>query len=229
MNGKQIRQIGLNVCGLKVREADGEKASRVIEGYASVFGQRSVNLTPWSERREVYEVMEPGSIDEALIKSSDVVLTAFHNNEKIMGRSVNGEGTLKMSVDTKGLRIECELPETRTADDILELIKRGDITGMSFAYTCDESDSENGVSYEKTSEVGKNGREVWIRHVKKCNGLYDVTIAGHPAYPQTEVGLREAGEAMLKALPEDEPKKEAPKTSAHIAREIAEAVRLYQD
>lgn len=205
---KQLRNIQLAVSGLHIREAaEGEEQSRTIEGHACVFGQRSVNLVPWSSYREVYEVMEPGCITDELLRSSDVVLTAFHNNELILGRSTNGEGTLKLSLDERGLLIRCELPHTQTADDMLELIKRGDISGMSFAYTADEEDTENGVSYERMEEKSEDGKDVWVRHVKRVSGLYDVTIAGHPAYPQADIAQREAGEGILKKI--DEPIKAA--------------------
>jgi hypothetical protein len=80
-------------------------------------------------------------------------------------------------------------------------MKRGDITGMSFAFEDDWEDSENGVSYEKTNDI-EDGKEVWLRHVKKITGLYDVAIVTHPAYEQTTVGLREASEAIDKAIEE---------------------------
>jgi HK97 family phage prohead protease len=237
--GKITREIGLELCGLRLREAEGEQESRVIEGHAAVFGQRSVNLVPWSLLREVYEVLEPGSIDNELISRSDVVLTAYHNNEKILGRSVNGKGTLELSIDDKGLAIRCELPNTRTADEMLELIKRGDVTGMSFAYTADEEDNENGVSYENTGKKSAEGKDIWIRHVKKCNGLYDVTIAGHPAYPQTDVKQREVGEEMLKridaeavppstgkAMPQSTEAAQSTGNSAQVVREIREALEF---
>lgn len=185
------RQINLQLSGLKVREAEDGGESRVIEGHAVVFGQRSVNLTPWSDYREVYEIMEAGCITEQLIRESDIVLTAFHDNSKIMGRSVNGKGTLACGIDGKGMWVRCELAKTRDADDMLELIRRGDITGMSFCYTCDEADTESGVSYERMAEKTKDGKEVWLRHVKRCTGLYDVTIAGHPAYQGTSVSNRD--------------------------------------
>lgn len=212
------RNIDLELCGLHVRETEVEGVeSRTIEGHACVFGQRSVNLVPWSSYREVYEVMEPGCMDDQLIRSSDVVLTSFHNNENIMGRSYMGKGTLQLSLDARGLLVRCELPRTSVADDILELIRRGDITGMSFAYTADEEDSTNGVSYER---VGKSqeGKEVWIRHVKKVTGLYDVTIAGHPAYPQTDIANREVGEAILEAI--DAPNREEEERIRKRIREI---------
>ena len=193
---KVERQIDFQLCGLQVREAEDGKKSRTIVGHAVVFGVRSVNLVPWSSYREIYEIMEPGSITQELVNRSDVVLTAFHDNHIILGRWRMGRGTLKLTIDQKGLRCECKLAETATADELLTSIERGDITGMSFAYTADEEDSENGVSYEKTNET-HDGKEVWLRHVKRVNGLYDVTIAGHPAYEQTDVAQREICQGIL--------------------------------
>ena len=188
---KLKRQIDFQVSGLHIREAEGEKKGRTIEGHAVVFGVRSVNLTPWSSDREVYEIMEPGCITQDLLMRSDVVLTAFHDDTAILGRWRQGAGTLKLSIDERGLRIECTLAETARADELLSAIERGDISGMSFAFRADEEDNENGVSYEKTAERTADNKIVWLRRVKKVTDLLDVTIAGHPAYPQTDVAQRE--------------------------------------
>jgi len=197
MNNKKLnRQIDLQVSGLHVREAEGQERSRTIQGYAVVFGQRSVNLVPWSSYREVYEVMEPGCITDQLLNRSDVVLTAFHDNTAILGRWRQGKGTLSLSLDRRGMPIECTLAETERANELLSGIERGDISGMSFAFTADEEDSENGVSYEKLDTRSADGKEVWLRHVKRVTGLYDVTIAGHPAYPQTTVAQREVDDFL---------------------------------
>ena len=196
MDKKLKRQIDLQVSELHVREAaEGEK-SRTVEGYAMLFGVRSVNLTPWSSTREVYEIMEPGCLTADLLNRSDVVLTAFHNNQMILGRWRQGKGTLSLEIDQRGLKIRCTLAETATADELLCAIERGDISGMSFAFTADEEDNENGVSYERTAEQTADGKEVWLRHVKKVTGLYDVTIAGHPAYEQTTIEAREVDEFL---------------------------------
>lgn len=200
------REINLQVSGLHVREAEGEK-SRTIAGHAVVFGVRSVNLTPWSSEREVYEIMEPGCITQDLLMRSDVVLTAFHDNTAILGRWREGKGTLRLMLDERGLMMECELAQTARADELLTAIERGDISGMSFAFVADEEDSENGVSYEKTDERTADGKTVWLRRVKKVTGLYDVTIAGHPAYPQTDIAQREAEQFFDAHLPADEPEK----------------------
>ena len=196
MDKKLKREINLQVSGLCVREAEDGQKSRTVEGYAVVFGVRSVNLTPWSSDREVYEIMEPESITQDLLSRSDVVLTAFHNNQMILGRWRMGKGTLTLELDQRGLKIRCTLAETATADELLAAIERGDITGMSFAFTADEEDNVNGVVYEKTSERAASGKVVWLRHVKKVTGLYDVTIAGHPAYEQTTVDTREVDEFL---------------------------------
>lgn len=236
MDKKLKREINLQVSGLCVREAEDGQKSRTVEGYAVVFGVRSVNLTPWSSDREVYEIMEPESITQDLLSRSDVVLTAFHNNQMILGRWRMGKGTLTLELDQRGLKIRCTLAETATADELLAAIERGDITGMSFAFTADEEDNVNGVVYEKTGERAASGKVIWLRHVKKVTGLYDVTIAGHPAYEQTTIEARElndALEAKLRACDDDEAKRaeeeakkkadeEAKAKEEQEARELAE-------
>lgn len=224
---KQTRFIPIETCGLQLREPqEGQTESREIEGRPIVFGVRSVNLTPWSSTRKVYEVLEPGCISRELLQRSDVVLNLNHNSDvvNVLGRYRNNpeRDTLKLEMRGDGIDCRCELPKTNNANDTLELIKRGDITGMSFAFSDDYEDTENGVSYERTNDV-EDGKEVWLRHVKRINGLFDVSIVTHPAYEQTTVGTREASEAIDKAIEEqlkrecgndDEAKKKAEEEEA---------------
>lgn len=217
---KNQRQIELQVSGLHVREVEGEP-SRTIEGHAVVFGVRSVNLTPWSQYREVYEVMERGCISTELLNRSDVVLTAFHDNTAILGRWRMGKGTLGLELDVRGLKMNCTLANTERANELLSAIERGDISGMSFAFTADEEDTENGVSYEKLDERSDDGKEVWLRHVKRVTGLYDVTIAGHPAYPQTDLAMREIDEFFDEKLGHIETEEERQQREASEAEEKA--------
>ena len=107
--------------------------------------------------------------------------------------------TLTLELRGDGIDCRCDLPETNNANDALELIRRGDINGMSFAFEDDWEDTENGVSYERTNDV-EDGKEVWLRHVKKITGLYDVAIVTHPAYEQTSVGMREASDRIDAAI-----------------------------
>ena len=200
---KQTRFIPIGVCGLRVREAGEGEQSRTIEGTPIVFGVRSVNLTPWSETRAVYEVLEKGCITPELLQRSDVILNLNHSNmvPDVLGRFRNTDkDTLHLTLNEDNMECRCEMPHTNNADDTLELMQRGDITGMSFAFSDDYQDSENGVSYERTEERTADGKEVWLRHVKRITGLYDVSIVTHPAYEQTNVGTREASDEIDKAI-----------------------------
>ena len=208
---KQVRFVPNDLCGLQVREDENGQQSRVVQGRAIVFGQRSVNLTPWSSTRVVFEVLEPGCITQELLNRSDVVYNLNHNSNvvNVLGRFRNSEkDTLKLRLAADGVYNECDLPNTNNANDALELIKRGDINGQSFAFEDDYEDTENGVSYERTNET-IDGKEVWIRHVKRIIGLYDVSIVTHPAYEQTSVTTRENSEAIDKAI-EEQLKREQP-------------------
>lgn len=199
---KRQRFIPIGVCGLRVREAGEGEQSRTIEGTPIVFGVRSVNLTPWSESRVVYEVLERGCITPELLQRSDVILNLNHSNmvPDVLGRFRNTDkDTLQLTLNEDNMECRCDMPRTNNANDTLELMRRGDITGMSFAFSDDYQDSENGVSYERTNET-IDGKEVWLRHVKRITGLYDVSIVTHPAYEQTSVGTREASDEIDKAI-----------------------------
>ena len=208
---KQVRFFPNDLCGLQVREDENGQQSREVNGRAIVFGVRSVNLTPWSSTRVVYEVLEPGCLTQELINRSDVIYNLNHNSSvlNVLGRFRNSEkDTLKLELRADGVYNSCELPQTTAANDALELIKRGDINGQSFAFEDDYEDTENGVSYERTNET-IDGKEVWIRHVKRIIGLYDVSIVTHPAYEQTSVATREQSDAIDKAI-EAQLKREQP-------------------
>jgi len=199
---KQVRFIPIEACGLKLREGEDGQPSRIVEGRAIVFGVRSRNLTPWSSSRVVYEVLEPGCITNEMLTRQDVVYNLNHSNKvtDILGRYRNSDAdTLKLTLRGDGVDNRCELPNTSAANDTLELLKRGDITGQSFAFEDDWEDTENGVSYERTNDT-ENGKEVWIRHVKRITALYDVSIVTHPAYEQTSVATREQGDRINDAI-----------------------------
>ena len=202
---KQVRFVPIEDCQLQVREPqEGEQESRTVVGMPIVYGVRSVNLTPWSEDREVYEVLEAGFITPELLQRSDVILNLNHSTKvpDVLGRYRNSErDTLSLDLVPQGMKCRCTFPHTNNANDTLELMKRGDITGMSFAFTDDPHNRES-VILERTAEVSAAGKEIWIRRVKRATGFYDVAIVTHPAYEQTMVGTREFGEAILREIDE---------------------------
>jgi len=113
---KQTRFIPTNDCGLQLREPqEGQQESREIEGRPIVFGVRSVNLTPWSSTRKVYEILEPGCISRELLAKSDVILNLNHSNmvPDVLGRFRNSDkDTLSLELRGDGIDCRCDLPHT---------------------------------------------------------------------------------------------------------------------
>jgi HK97 family phage prohead protease len=105
-----------------------------------------------------------------------------------------GSGTLTLSVDERGLRYEFDAPNTTAGNDLLEMLKRGDVSQSSFAFT---------VKDEKWDEVKA---EMPIRTITKVKRLYDVSPVTYPAYPDTTVAKRSLDAAKKQEQPE--PKEE---------------------
>lgn len=159
--------------------------SRHIEGYAIVFNSLSNDLGGFRE------IIEPTAITDELIKNSDIVCLKNHNiKEGILARSYHGRGSLKLEIDEHGLHYSFDAPHTQFGDEVLEMVKRGDIAKCSFAFVCGE---DNWTKDE-------NGE--YIRRVKKIKNLYDVSLVYHPAYEETEAIADTRGLDELKAQEE---------------------------
>lgn len=201
---KQTRFIPIEDCGLQIRETEfGQGKSRTVVGRPVMFGVRSVNLTPWSDTRVVYEILEPNCITQELINSSNVVYNNNHSNDisDMIGRCVNGKGTLSLVLRENYMESSCDYPNTTVANDTLEHIRLGNVYGMSFAFDDRNANGEENVTYERTNET-VDGKEVWLRHVWLITKLFDVANVTHPAYEQTSVATREMSEAIDKAIEE---------------------------
>ena len=160
--------------------------SRHIEGYAIVFNSLSNDLGGFRE------IIEPTAIDDELIKNSDIVCLKNHNIKLgILARSYHGRGSLKLEIDEHGLHYSFDAPHTQFGDEVLEMVKRGDIAKCSFAFVCGED------VWDKDEKTGE-----YIRRVKKIKNLYDVSLVYHPAYEETEAIADTRGLDELKAQEE---------------------------
>lgn len=194
---------------LHVREsAEGEAPSRTITGYAILFNVPSAPL--WSdEDSEAREVIAPEAVTKDVLDAQDIKMTMFHDRQLILGRSNKGGGTLSYTVDDKGVAFEFDAPNTVDGDKALELVRRGDISGCSFAFTTHYYDSD---FVERQSEVAPNGVNKITYRVKAVTGIYDFTLAADPYYPDTSVEAREfAKELKREQTPEPDPKQEEEK------------------
>lgn len=145
---------------------------RMVEGYALLFDTRSQDLGGF------VEVIDKGAL-EGVIERSDIFALLNHNdNRGILARSKQGTGSLILDIDNTGLRYMFEAPKTALGDELLEYLKRGDITGSSFAFSTDEDEWE---------EL-EDGRQ--LRRIKKFERIYDVSPVWNPAYLDTSVAMR---------------------------------------
>lgn len=174
--------------GLHIREAaEGEEPSRTIIGYAILFNVPSAPL--WSdEDSEAREMIAPEAVTKEFLDAQDIKMTMFHDNHSLLARSNKGDGTLSYTVDDKGVMFEFSAPNTVDGDKALELVRRGDISGCSFAFTTHYFDSD---FVERQSKVAANGVNNITYRVKAITGIYDFTLAANPYYPDTSVEVRE--------------------------------------
>lgn len=157
--------------------------SRKVEGYGIVFNKRSLDLGGF------VEVIEPGAV-EGVIERSDVLALLNHDvNKGLLARSIEGEGSLKLVADKKGVKYSFEAPNFDLGNELVEGIKRGDIKGSSFAFSL-PSDKSWG-KWDKT-EDGKD-----LRIIKKFDQIYDMSPCYREAYPDTSVALRSLEEKNI--------------------------------
>ena len=93
-------------------------------------------------------------------------------------------------MDETGLKYRFEAPDTALGNELLEGLKRGDISTSSFAFTIDSD------KWEKRTD-GK-----YLRRITKFKELFDVSPVYKEAYPDTSVACRKMQELDTEELKE---------------------------
>jgi len=214
---REVKRVLCTVSDLRVREAaEGEAQSRTIIGYAILFGVPSAPLYSYDDE-EAREVISAGAVTKELLDGCDIKFTMFHNRQLILARSKNGSGTLSYTVDDKGVAFEFEAPKTVDGDKALELVRRGDIAGCSFAFTTHYYDQ----AYVTRDVTRENGKTIITYTVNVVTGIYDMTLAADPAYPDTscEAETRELITELRK------PEQPAPGNKEKVREQVREMRR----
>jgi HK97 family phage prohead protease len=175
---KKIKETRTLNCAIEVR-AEGEGESPVIAGYAALYNSRSENLGGF------VETIRQGAFDEAA-KRDDVRALINHDPNQVLGRSTSG--TLRLMPDEKGLGIEIDPPNTQIARDLVELMRRGDVTQMSFSFSIRTEDQE---------WTQPPGDGTWLREIMRIDRLYDVAVVTYPAYPDTSAAVRTLMDSVI--------------------------------
>jgi uncharacterized protein len=120
------------------------------------------------------EIISPGAFTASLATNPDVVALYQHDPSDILGRTRSG--SLRLRETDQGLAFECDLPDTQLGRDVFSLVKRGDLSECSFAFTTDAEDY--------SAKDGQRVREL------QAVSLHDVSVVTFPAYPDTSVAVR---------------------------------------
>lgn len=168
---------------------------RTIEGYAVVFGQESRVMYDKEKRRAFVEVIEKGAITEELLRNCDVKAVLEHNKQRLLARCFRGMGSLALELDEYGLKYRFDAPNTVDGDFAVEMIKRGDIFGSSFAYFVNDKDKSK-VTYSM-----KDG--LLTRTVHKIDRITDISPVSDPAFFGTDVTVRSMEDMIAGLNPEN--------------------------
>ena len=174
MSAKIENQLKREVRSMPVSIDDSQDEKMLIQGYAIRFNEPAVFKFDGVEYREV---IDPRALDKTDMK--DIPLKYNHSdNVMVMARTRNK--TLQLIKDEQGLRILADLANTTAGRDLYELIKRGDVDKMSFAFTVAKDDYD---------------RETRTRTILAIDKIFDVSAVDSPAYETTSISVRSYFEA----------------------------------
>ncbi len=146
---------------------DQTESAVTLSGYA-------ITWNTLSDDRGGYRVrLVPGSA-----KFTPAVHALFHHDFRaILGAT--GNGTLRITPDDVGVKVEIDLPDTYCAADVAELVEDKYVTGMSFSMLLDdnyasESITEGGIDIEQVTSF-------------LCD---EVTVTAIPAFTYTSIGVQ---------------------------------------
>ena len=147
------------------RRDAGSGPSYRVTGYATTFDDPYVL---WGDVRE--QVSREAFDDDT--DMSDVIMQ-FDHAGKVLARTSNG--TLVLTVDDHGLRVDADLSKSQAARDTFEEIENELVTRMSFCFRVDREE------WDETEQ---------LRTIKHFSKIYDVSAVSIPANGATEISAR---------------------------------------
>ena len=181
-----------------------------VSGYSTMFNQPFVLYRDkWGGQEwEVREQVDPHAFDAA--DMSDVIFNLNHEG-RVFARQSNG--TLKLSIEQKGLHVDAYLGGTEEGRKIHQEIEGGYLTKMSYRFTVED---------DKTEEFTEGEKRVILRTITKIRKLYDVSVVSIPADDHTSISARSFSDGLIEKLQAERleaEKKEEEKRQAVIEAE----------
>jgi HK97 family phage prohead protease len=158
----------VNTVEFDVRNGEASADGMSFTGYAAVFDSPSEPL-PFTE------FIREGAFKRSLKSRNEIKLFMNHNTDVVLGST--RAGTLRLTEDSRGLLAQADLPDTTAGRDLSVLMKRGDVSSMSFGFSVPPKG-------DKWSQDGATRELHQIR-------LHEVSIVtGFPAYAATTASVR---------------------------------------
>ena len=146
-----------------------EAEDQTVRGYATTFDQYELLK---DNGVTLYERIDPQAFNGA--DMSDVIFLRDHEG-RVLARTRNESLTLE--VDDHGLLIRANLGLTGASREMLEDIRAGLYSQMSFAFT---------VAEDRIDWVDDHNA---VRVISRFKKLFDVSAVAFPANPYTDIGL----------------------------------------
>jgi len=176
MNEREVRFLPLE---LRTEQENDEAA--YIEGFPIVFNQET-DMGEWRE------TIDPAAVkDEKMLR--DVALMIGHDFGSIPlahSRRNNGSGTMQLTPSEEGvfMRAVLDVKHNPKAQEAYSAVKRGDLSGMSFAFTVNEERWED-LDTDKP-----------LRRISGFGRIFEVSLVAFPAYGGTSVQAASDGPAL---------------------------------
>ena len=206
MNKREVR-----FAPMELRTEQENEEVAYIEGFPIVFNQET-DMGDW---REVIDPSVTG--DEKLLRN--VALMIGHDFGSIPlahSRRNNGSGTMQLTAAEEGvfMRAALDVKNNPKAAEAYSAVKRGDLSGMSFALTVNQEYWED-LDTEKP-----------LRRITGFGRIFEVSLVAFPAYSGTSVQAASEGDALesVRASLESAKQKLAEERAAQADQERRTAV-----
>lgn len=161
----------------EIRAENDEQHGNYLSGRAIVYD------SPTDIGGYFREIIDKGALAGTDLR--DVRLLINHNASMVplaRSRNNNANSTMQLSVDESGLSIRADLDTENNQDakSLYSAVSRGDITGMSFAFTVDG---------ERWDDLET---DYPTRHISNIGKVFEVSAVTFPAYESTSLQVRDA-------------------------------------
>lgn len=161
----------LRIAELRATDPAGE-GGLILTGRPIIYDQPTTINDVFGEYTEIIRAEALQGAD-----LSDIRLLYNHDMGKVpLARTPK---TMRFDLDPAGLSMTANLPETEEGKSVYTAVKRGDLSGMSFAFKV----PEGGSHFDAKTNT---------RTITKIEKVYEFSITPFPAYPQTSVEARAA-------------------------------------